>query len=44
MLHSELTPSMRYVQWRHGVVECVYEASPQPSEHKVKDLMGSSVV
>ncbi|KAE9001388.1 hypothetical protein PR003_g18736 [Phytophthora rubi] len=29
-------------KWRHGVVECVYEARPQPADHKVKDTMGST--
>ncbi|RLN50309.1 hypothetical protein BBJ28_00010776 [Nothophytophthora sp. Chile5] len=28
--------------WRHGVVECVYEARPQPADHKVKDMTGST--
>ncbi|CAH0494033.1 unnamed protein product [Peronospora farinosa] len=27
-------------KWRHGVVECVYEARPQPADHKVKDTIG----
>ncbi|POM68157.1 hypothetical protein PHPALM_15716, partial [Phytophthora palmivora] len=29
-------------KWRHGVVECVYEARPQPADHKVKDTIGST--
>ncbi|RLN93157.1 hypothetical protein BBJ28_00008434 [Nothophytophthora sp. Chile5] len=29
-------------KWRHGVVECVYEARPQPADHKVKDMTGST--
>ncbi|KAG2833082.1 hypothetical protein PC129_g4607 [Phytophthora cactorum] len=29
-------------KWRHGVVECVYEARPQPADHKVKDAIGST--
>ncbi|ETI36124.1 hypothetical protein, variant 1 [Phytophthora nicotianae CJ01A1] len=29
-------------KWRHGVVECVYEARPQPSDHKVSDTIGST--
>ncbi|TDH73602.1 hypothetical protein CCR75_008456 [Bremia lactucae] len=29
-------------QWRHGIVECVYEARPQPADHKIKDINGST--
>ncbi|CAH0516388.1 unnamed protein product [Peronospora belbahrii] len=29
-------------KWRHGVVECVYEARPQPTDYKVKDTIGST--
>ncbi|KAG7379277.1 PITH domain-containing protein 1 [Phytophthora pseudosyringae] len=29
-------------KWRHGVVECVYEARPQPTDHKIKDTIGST--
>ncbi|CAI5708700.1 unnamed protein product [Peronospora destructor] len=29
-------------KWRHGVVECVYEARPQPADHKVTDTIGST--
>ncbi|KAG7396811.1 PITH domain-containing protein 1 [Phytophthora boehmeriae] len=29
-------------KWRHGVVECVYESRPQPSDHKVEDTIGST--
>ncbi|CAI5740078.1 unnamed protein product [Hyaloperonospora brassicae] len=27
-------------KWRHGVVECVYEARPQPADHKIEDTTG----
>ncbi|KAI9922509.1 hypothetical protein PsorP6_000427 [Peronosclerospora sorghi] len=29
-------------KWRHGIVECVYEARPQPADHKVKSTIGST--
>lgn len=29
-------------KWRHGIVECVYEARPQPAEHKVNETIGST--